>query len=132
MAAFVDTNILLYALSNANQGETEKIFVAQRLVDELSQDDALVLSAQVLGEFISISSRKGKPPLTKIEVFAVVGALCQYNVLPIDASLVQMALQRVQLSSINYWDALIVEAAIVPAQLSSIPRTCTMARAMAH
>ena len=37
MASFIDTNILLYALSNANQGETEKIYIARRLVDELSE-----------------------------------------------------------------------------------------------
>lgn len=112
MAAFVDTNILLYALSNATQGETEKVSIAQRLVDELSQDDALVLSAQVLSEFVSVSSRKGNPPLTEVEVSAAVSELCQYKVLPIDASLVQLALQRVQQSHISYWDALIVEAAI--------------------
>jgi predicted nucleic acid-binding protein len=97
MAAFVDTNILLYALSNANQGETGKVAIARRLVDELSEQDDLIVSAQVLSEFVSVSSRKGKSPLT---------------VIAIDASLVQLALQRVQQSHISYWDALIVEAAI--------------------
>jgi predicted nucleic acid-binding protein len=112
MAAFVDTNILIYALSNANQGETEKVSIARRLVDKLSQEDGLILSAQVLSEFISVSSRKGKPPLTEVEVSRAIGELCQYTVIAIDAPLVQLALQRVQQSLLSYWDALIVEAAI--------------------
>jgi predicted nucleic acid-binding protein len=112
MAAFVDTNILLYALSNANQGETGKVAIARRLVDELSEQDDLIVSAQVLSEFVSVSSRKGKSPLTEIEISRSIAELCEYTVIAIDASLVQLALQRVQQSHISYWDALIVEAAI--------------------
>jgi len=81
-------------------------------VDYLSRDDGLILSAQVLSEFISVSSRKGKPPLTTVEVSRAINELCQYNVEPIDASLVQLSLQRVEQSRISYWDALIVEAGI--------------------
>jgi predicted nucleic acid-binding protein len=112
MAAFVDTNILLYALSNANQGETGKVSTARRLVDKLSQEDGLILSAQVLSEFVSVSSRKGKPPLTEVEISRAITELCQYTVIAIDASLVQLALHRVEQSRLSYWDAPIVEAAI--------------------
>ena len=112
MAAFVDTNILIYALSNANQGEIEKVAIARRLLDELSQQDDLIISAQVLSEFVSVSGRKGKQPLTEGEVSRSVAELCEYPLIAIDASLVQLALQRVQQSHISYWDALIVEAAI--------------------
>lgn len=112
MAAFVDTNILIYALSNANQGEIEKVAIAQRLVNELSEQDDLIISAQVLSEFVSVSTKKGKPPLSVVEVSRAVAELCQYTVHPIDASLVQLALQRTEQSHISYWDALIVEAAI--------------------
>jgi predicted nucleic acid-binding protein len=112
MAAFVDTNILLSALSNANQGETGKVAIARRLVDELSEQDDLIVSAQVLSEFVSVSSRKGKSPLTEIEISRSIAELCEYTVIAIDASLVQLALQRVQQSHISYWDAPIVEAAI--------------------
>jgi len=112
MAAFVDTNILLYAYSSVNEGEMEKVETAKRLVDRLTLDGALILSAQVLNEFISVASRKGTRPLTMAEIAEVVARLSTQIVVPIDASLVQRALERMQRSRISYWDALIIEAAI--------------------
>jgi predicted nucleic acid-binding protein len=50
--------------------------------------------------------------LSSAEVSAVIAELCQYTIIPIDASLVQLALQRVEQNYLSYWDALIVEAAI--------------------
>jgi predicted nucleic acid-binding protein len=41
-----------------------------------------------------------------------VDELSKQVIVPIDASLVHLALQRSQKSRISYWDALIVEAAI--------------------
>ncbi|MGD0796964.1 MAG: PIN domain-containing protein [Acidobacteriaceae bacterium] len=112
MAAFVDTNILLYALSRANSLEVEKVAVAKALIAELSKRTNLRLSAQVSSEFVTNAIRKGTPPLTLREASEIVDELSRETVLPIDASLVQLALQRVQQSRLNYWDALIVEAAI--------------------
>jgi predicted nucleic acid-binding protein len=112
MAAFVDTNILLYAFSAANSGDLAKVAIADELIERLIRSDELALSAQVLNEFISVATRKGNPPLRINEVSRIVERLSRSNVLPIDASLVQLALQRVQQSRISYWDALIVEAAI--------------------
>src|ERR1039457_4535273 len=112
MAAFVDTNILLYAFSKASTGDPAKVVVANELVERLIRSEMIVLSAQVLNEFISVAMRKGKPPLTLDEVTRIVRRLARCNVLPVDVSLVQLALQRVEQSHISYWDALIVEAAI--------------------
>ena len=112
MAAFVDTNILLYALSSTNQGETDKVDAAKALVGELMEQSDLVLSAQVLSEFASVSMRKGSPPLSLGDVSRMIEDLLAHPVLPVDAPLVQAALQRVQKSRISYWDALIVEAAV--------------------
>ncbi len=112
MAAFVDTNVLLYAFSKASTGDPAKVVAANELVERLIRSETIVLSAQVLSEFISVAMRKGKPPLTLDEVTQIVRRLARCTVHPIDASLVQLALQRVQQSHISYWDALIVEAAI--------------------
>ena len=112
MAAFVDTNILLYALSRANSLEVEKVAIAKKLIAGLTGRTNLCLSAQVLSEFITNATRKGTPPLTLEEVYEIVEELSHETVLPIDASLVQLALRRVEQSRISYWDALIVEAAI--------------------
>jgi predicted nucleic acid-binding protein len=112
MAAFVDTNILLYALSAANSLEVEKVVTAQRLVADLTAQTNLCLSAQVLSEFVTNAIRKGTPPLPLKEASKIVDELSRETVIPIDASLVQLAVERVQQSRISYWDALIVEAAI--------------------
>jgi predicted nucleic acid-binding protein len=112
MAAFVDTNILLYALSRANSLEVEKVAIAKALIAELSKRTNLRISAQVLSEFITNAMRKGTPPLSLKEASEIVDELSRETVIAIDASLVQLALQRVQQSHISYWDALIVEAAI--------------------
>jgi predicted nucleic acid-binding protein len=112
MAAFVDTNILLYAYSSVNEGETEKVEVAKRLIDRLTENDTLILSAQVLSEFVWIGGKKGKKPLTTVELALIVNDLSKQTVVTVDASLIQLALKRTQQSRISYWDALIVEAAI--------------------
>jgi predicted nucleic acid-binding protein len=112
MAAFVDTNILLYAFSRASNGDPAKTAVANELVERLIRSDTILLSAQVLNEFISVSMRKGKPPLTLVETAGIVTRLSRYTVLPIDTPLIQLALRRVEKSRISYWDALIVEAAL--------------------
>ena len=112
MAAFVDTNILLNAFSNANGGALTKVAVANELIERFIRSDELVLSAQVLNEFVSVLTRKGIPPLKLHEVIQIIERLSRNTILPIDASLVQLALQRVEQSHISYWDALIVEAAI--------------------
>jgi predicted nucleic acid-binding protein len=112
MAAFLDTNILVYAFAESSTAEVDKVRIARALVENLSRTRELILSAQVLSEFISAALRKGQPGLGLAQISERVLQLSTENVLPIDSSLVQRALQRVEQSRISYWDALIVEAAI--------------------
>jgi predicted nucleic acid-binding protein len=112
MAAFVDTNILIYAFASEADEADDKALAAKALVSELISDNVLVVSAQVLGEFVTNAIRKGNPPLTLVKVSSVIEELSAQAVVSIDAILVQSALERMQVSRIGYWDALIVEAAI--------------------
>ncbi len=89
-----------------------KVTTANALVTRLINQRELILSAQVLNEFAANALRKGNPPLSLLEAAAVVRRLSQHTVIAIDASLIQLALQRVERSRISYWDALIVEAAL--------------------
>jgi predicted nucleic acid-binding protein len=110
MAAFVDTNILFYAFAESSADQVGKVHIARALMERLSRKAELVLSAQVLSEFSFAALRKtGSTPL---EIAERVSQLSTETVLPIDALLVQLALQRVAQSRISYWDALIVEAAL--------------------
>jgi len=112
MASFVDTNILIYALVADEKSSADKVEIARRLVSNLSRSGELVLSAQVLGEFSINAMRKGSPPLTMEQTLARVTELRRQRIIPVDDSLVEKALQRMQQSRISYWDAQIVEAAI--------------------
>ena len=110
MAAFVDTNILFYAFAESSADQVDKVHIARALIERLSRERELVLSAQVLSEFSSSALRKtGSTPL---EIAERVSQLSTETVVPIDAPLVQLALQRVAESRISYWDALIVESAL--------------------
>jgi predicted nucleic acid-binding protein len=112
MAAFVDTNIFIYAFVKSNPVPAHKVTTANALVTHLINQRELILSAQVLSEFTANALRKGNPPLSLLEAAAVVRRLSRHTVIAIDATLVQLALTRVQLSRISYWDALILEAAL--------------------
>ena len=112
MAAFVDTNILIYAYLGSPELEVEKKQRAKELLEHLMLDEALIVSAQVLNEFASNALRKAKPPLALAGIYLIVSELSRFQVLPIDASLILLTLTRVETSRLSYWDALIVEAAL--------------------
>ncbi len=112
MASFVDTNILVYALIADIRESRAKVDTARALVAGLIHSSELRLSAQVLSEFAMTAMKKGKPPLSASETLIQIDLLSRQQVVPIDASLVRLAVDRVQTSRISYWDALIVEAAI--------------------
>jgi predicted nucleic acid-binding protein len=104
---FVDTNILLYAVSFA-PAEAEK---ALRASDILSQTD-LALSTQVLQEFYVQATRSStKSPLTSAEASALISTLTRFPIAAITPDLVQAAIASQVRWQISYWDAAIIEAA---------------------
>ncbi len=112
MAAFVDTNILIYAFADSLDSPPTKIRQARDLITYLTDRQELILSAQVLSEFAANAMRKGKSPLTPNHALAIVREMSKQTVVTTDESLIQLAIQRVEQSRISYWDALIVEAAL--------------------
>lgn len=104
--AFVDTNVLVYAFDS---GEPTKQEAAHRLL--ASPPGPLVISAQVLGEFYTVVTRRLARPLPAAEAQAAVEHLARLPVLPIDHGLVRAAIATSRRDRISYWDALIVESA---------------------
>ena len=104
---FVDTNILLYAVSTVPE-EVDK----KRLANELLNTEDLALSAQVLQEFYSQSTRPSRPrTLTHNQAVQFIRQLGDLHVEPITRELVYMALTIRQRFHISYWDAAILAAA---------------------
>ena len=106
MPAFVDTNVLLYAVSTARD-EAAKRAAARAILDR----DDLVLSTQVLQEFYVQATRSTKPErLTHESAVALIEAWLRFRVIETTVALVQEALATAARWRISYWDAAIVEA----------------------
>ena len=104
---FVDTNILLYAISR-DPAEQEK---AKRASDILADPD-LALSVQVLQEFYVQATRASRPdPLTHRQAVRLIESYRRFSVQDCTSSIVMAALTTRQRFQLSYWDAAIIEAA---------------------
>jgi predicted nucleic acid-binding protein len=100
---FVDTNVLVYSIANDRQKRT----IAERVL----LDNEIVVSPQVINEFVSVTLRKRILPKEQVisyatkfmEVFEVTAMTQQTIIAALDV------MTRYQFS---YWDSLIVAAAL--------------------
>ena len=107
MAAFVDTNVLLYGVSTARD-EADKHVTALSILDR----DDIVLSAQVLQEFYVQATRPTKAdPLARDSAVSLIESWLRFRVIETTVPLVQQALATAARWRVSYWDAAIVEAA---------------------
>ena len=105
--AFVDTNVLLYATSTA-EDESAKTSVARTLLER----EDLVLSTQVLQEFYVQATRSTRPdPLPHETAVALIESWLRFHVVEATVRLVRDALATKRRWQLSYWDAAIVEAA---------------------
>lgn len=104
---FVDTNVLIYAVSKLPE-ESEK----RRTATSLLEQSDLVLSTQVLQEFYYQATRVSRPgALTHAEAVEYIDSLREFPTESITVDLVHRALQICQRFAISYWDAAILAAA---------------------
>lgn len=106
-AEFVDTNVLLYAVST-DPSERKK---AERARALLNGDD-LALSVQVLQEFYVQATRPTKKDrLHHEQASQLIEAFLRFPVQETTVSVLCAALDTARRFRISYWDAAIVEAA---------------------
>ena len=104
---FVDTNILLYAISTA-ENERDKRRQALNILDGVD----IALSVQVLQEFYVQATRASKPErITHEQAVNLIESWLRFNVQEMTIPIVQAALVTKRRWGISYWDAAIVEAA---------------------
>jgi predicted nucleic acid-binding protein len=104
---FVDTNVLLYAASTADD-EREK---ALRVRDLLEAED-LALSVQVLQEFYVQATRPTRSErLSHEQAAGLVEAFLRFPVQENTVALMRHALATAARFGVSYWDAAIIEAA---------------------
>ncbi len=103
---FVDTNILLYAVSR-DPGEQGK---AKRANEILAARD-VALSVQVLQEFYVQATRASRPdPLTSEQAVRLVESFLRFPVQEITTGVMLAAMATRHRFGISYWDAAILEA----------------------
>jgi predicted nucleic acid-binding protein len=103
VASFVDTNILLYAISTAKE-EAEKRAIARRIL--LRTD--LAFSVQVFQEFYVQATRQRVAPQIAIRF------ITSWTRFPVEVTTVELmfaAFAAQRRFGISYWDAAIIEAA---------------------
>jgi len=107
LASFLDTNVLVYAV---DASVPRKRAAALAILEDEARH--LVVSAQVLEEFYWTVTRKLRPPMPADEAQAMVRELTRAaDVVAVDASLVEDAIDLVQRTPLALWDAAIVIAA---------------------
>lgn len=104
---FVDTNILLYAISR-HPGETKKAQIA----NEILEDTQLALSVQVLQEFYVQATHSARPDrLEHGQAVRLVESLLRFKVKELSIEVLRSALDTRDRYQLSYWDAAILEAA---------------------
>jgi len=104
---FVDTNVLLYAVST-DPGEAGKAALANQI---LSARD-LTLSVQVLQEFYVQATRPGRAdPLSHEQASALVNAFLRFPVVETTTALWLAAVAARHRFGLSHWDATVIEAA---------------------
>ncbi len=103
--AFIDTNIFVYAV---DQADPDKQKVAQAVLRNTA--DAAV-STQVMNEFFVVTTRKLATPLHPDAAGAVVEEMAKLVCVVVDTGLVQSAIRAGRRWQLSHWDALMVEAA---------------------
>jgi predicted nucleic acid-binding protein len=103
---FVDTNVLLYAISRDPQ-EQDK---ANRANDILAEHD-LVLSVQVLQEFYVQATRGSRPDaISHRQAVRLIESFQRFPTQDMTSGVMLAALDACQRFQLSYWDAAIIEA----------------------
>jgi predicted nucleic acid-binding protein len=102
---FIDTNVLLYAGSGAQEDQNKKL-VARKVLAQ----PGIGFSVQVMQEFYDAAVRKERLGITHEEALGILEAL-PFPVLPMTRDLVLEAIKLKARYLISYWDAAIVVAA---------------------
>lgn len=108
MRSLLDTNVLVYADAS---DEPEKQQRAIALITATRRAGTAVLSTQVLQEYVNVALRKLRLPHELIR--QRIGFYRRFDMVTTSADLIAGALDLHVLRSLSFYDALIVQAAIV-------------------
>jgi predicted nucleic acid-binding protein len=105
---FVDTNVLVYAFDKSGSAKQR---AAQRLMNELMEQDRLRVSTQVLQELYVTLTRKARVCCSSEEALAVLEDLSAWPLMVVDYGAIRAAVRLADQAKLSFWDALVVVAA---------------------
>jgi predicted nucleic acid-binding protein len=102
----VDTNVVVYAYDPSDLAKHNQ---AIELLEALSEQGRLMMSAQVFNEFSNVlMSRRREQPLSPLEVATILRRLLMLGkVVPLTASMTLRALDAIPRHGFSFWDALV-------------------------
>jgi predicted nucleic acid-binding protein len=106
--SFVDTNVLVYAFDKSS---SPKKRVAQRLFNDLMEQDRLRVSTQVLQELFVTLTRKVSQRCSSQEALAVLEDLTAWPLIVVDYAAIRAAVGLAEQDQLSFRDALVVVAA---------------------
>lgn len=104
--AFIDTNVFIYALDQANP---KKQSLARALLKSLQENRSGVVSTQVFQEFyvVATGKLKVKVPLAK----KMITYLANFETVTVELPIIKQAIDICSADQLSFWDALIVSSA---------------------
>ena len=106
--SFVDTNVLVYAFDKSGAPKQQ---AAERLLNELMEEDRLRVSTQVLQELFVTLTRKVSQRCSTAEALAVLEDLTAWPLMVVDYAAIRAAVGLADQAQLSFWDALVVVAA---------------------
>ncbi|MBC8363835.1 MAG: PIN domain-containing protein [Actinobacteria bacterium] len=110
-SVFLDTPVLVRLFDD---DEPERQAAVRAVIGVVPGEDsgpALVLSAQVLAEFVDVATTRLVRPLPAVTARRALADLAELHVVPLDADLVLAAADTAEEHGLSIRDALVVEAA---------------------
>jgi predicted nucleic acid-binding protein len=107
LTAFVDTNVLIYAVSSAPENADKR-----RRAGELIEGGGLALSVQVLQEFYYESTRPSRPDrITHDEALELIESWRRFPVQETTLALLDRGFEIQRRHRFSFWDSMIIAAA---------------------
>jgi predicted nucleic acid-binding protein len=106
--AFVDTNVLVYALAADDARRSPR---AQALLRELMSAEVFRTSTQVLQELFVTLTRKIKTPLSPPQALHYLDQIAAWPITVLDYRTMRDAIELSVTATLSFWDALVVVAA---------------------
>ncbi len=107
---FLDTNVLVYLFDSGAPAKRQR---AREILESETHEGHVLLSTQVLQEFYVAVTRKLSKPLDEKSAERAVHHLASLPIVQVDTPMVLAAIARSRRDHFSFWDALIVESAVV-------------------